>query len=106
MHKYRMLIYKAGATIEIVKCYALRKEKRKMAGDGKKKTPEEIREANRRQAEKKLERLINANFRPGDLHTILTYTREMRPDRQTAQKRLENFLDWMRTRYRKMGERV
>lgn len=103
MHKYRMLIYRAGATIDIVKCYAIRKKKED-GGGWKKKTPEEIQEANRRQAAKKLERLINANFRPGDLHTTLTYTREMRPDKQTAQNRLKNFLDWMRTRYRKVGK--
>lgn len=104
MHKYRMLIYRAGATIDIVKCYAIRK-KREDGGGWKKKTPEEIQEANRRQAAKKLERLINANFRPGDLHTTLTYTREMRPDKQEAQRRLGNFLDWMRTRYRKIGKK-
>lgn len=103
MVKYRMLIYRAGATIDIVKCYTSRVRK----GDGvgwKKKTPEEIQEANRRQAEKKLNRLINANFRPGDLHVILTYTKENRPDQKEAQKRLKWFLDTMRKRYRKIGK--
>lgn len=105
MHKYRMITYRCGAVVEIVKCYALRQRKgQERDPNVKKKTREEIQEANRRQAAKNLERLINANFRPGDLHTTLTYTREMRPDKQTAQNRLKNFLDWMRTRYRKIGK--
>ena len=86
MHKYRMITYRCGAVVEIVKCYALRQRKgQERDPNVKKKTREEIQEANRRQAAKNLERLINANFRPGDLHTTLTYTREMRPDKQTAQ---------------------
>lgn len=77
MHKYRMLTYRCGAVVEIVKCYALRQRKgQERDPNVKKKTLEEIQEANRRQAAKKLARLINANFRPGDLHVILTYKRD------------------------------
>lgn len=103
MHKYRMLTYRCGAVVEIVKCYALRQRKGQQRDPNvKKKTLEEIQEANRRQAAKKLARLINANFRPGDLHVTLTYKREMRPDSDEGQKRLKRFLDAMRRRYRKI----
>ena len=45
----------------------------------KKKTKEEIREANARQAARKLMRKVNANFRPGDWHVVLTYPKGERP---------------------------
>lgn len=103
MHKYRLLEYRAGATIEIVKCYAMRQRKGQERDPSyKKKTREEMQEANRRQAAKKLARLINANFRPGDLHVILTYVREKRPMPKEAQDKLKHFLDAMRKKYHKV----
>ncbi len=99
--------YKAGATKEIINCYP--KGYRKGADREipiRKKTKEEIREANRRQATRELERLMNANFRPGDLHVVLTYRKEIRPSPKKARKELKNFLDRMRGRYRKHGQEL
>ena len=105
MHRYRMITHRCGAVVEVTKCYAFRMRKgHERDTNYKTKTAEESREANRRQAAKKLERLINANFRPGDLHVILTYIREKRPEAKEVQKRLKNFLSAMRTWYRKRGK--
>ena len=67
MHRYKQIEYKAGATIEIVKCIP-RKYRGGKGTPRAKKTREEIQEANMRQAARKLARKINANFRPGDWH--------------------------------------
>ena len=96
---YRRIIYKAGATREIINCYprGMRQGvERIMLG---KKTSEEIQEANRRQARRKLERLINANFRPGDWHITLTYRGKASPSPEAAKKELTNLLPevWIRT---------
>lgn len=102
MHRYRQIEYRAGATVEIVKC--IPKEFRKGAlRDKTKKSKEDINKANMNQAARKLARKINANFRPGDLHVILTYRKEDRPDRKQAQKNISKFLADMRERYRKAG---
>lgn len=102
MHKYRLLVYKCGAAVEIVRCYTRKMRRDPERGPTKKKTLEEIQEANRKQAVKKLTRLINANFKPGDLHVVLTYMREKRPIPAETQKKLKNFLDAMRYRYKKI----
>lgn len=68
-----------------------------------KKTSEEIQEANRRQARRKLERLMNANFRPGDWHVTLTYRGKVSPTPEIAKKELKNFLERLRGRFRKFG---
>ena len=75
MHRYKQIEYKAGATIEVIKCIPRGCRKGADRGLGRKKTPEEMREANLRQAARKLARKINANFRPGDWHiTPVSYT--------------------------------
>lgn len=103
MHKYKQIEYKAGMTIEIIKC--IPRESRGGAHREKtvKKTPEEIREANMRQAARKLARKINANFRPGDWHVTLTYRKEDRPDPKTAQAHLKKFLSELRKAYKRCG---
>ena len=100
MHKYRQIEYKAGATIEIIKCIPWSCRQGAQKGE-KKKSREEIRKANMVQAARKLTRKLNANFRPGDWHVILTYKDV--PDVQTAKKYLDKFLQRLRTAYRKMA---
>lgn len=60
-----------------------------------------VREYNRRMAERNLSMLLNHNFKPGDMHIVLTY-REA-PNAETAKKDLKNFLDRLRRAYRKVG---
>ena len=50
----------------------------------RKRTPEEIKRQNERNKRRKVQRLIMANFSEGDLHVILTYTKDRRPE--TAEK--------------------
>lgn len=69
----------------------------------KKATPEEIRAGNERNARKKLRRLINTNFGPGDIHLVLTYQKELRPTPEEAKKILRNFRDKLARRYKKNG---
>lgn len=103
MHRYKQIEYHAGATIEVIKCIPRGGRKGIPRGPSRKKTPEEIRRANMRQAARRLARKINANFRPGDLHITLTYKKENRPDAKEAKKRISAFLDKMRSRYQRRG---
>lgn len=98
MHRYKQIEYKAGITIEIIKCIpkGCRKGQRRT-------TPEEIEKSNMRQAARKLARKINANFRPGDWHVVLTYKRTGRPSPEQAQKNIEKLLDGLRDRYKRNG---
>lgn len=98
MYRYKQIEYKAGITIEVIKCLpkGCRKGQRKT-------TPEEIAESNMRQAARKLTRKINANFRPGDWHVVLTYRRDGRPSPEQAQKNIKKLIDGLRERYQRMG---
>lgn len=62
----------------------------------------EQQEINTRQARKKLIRLINANFGPGDCFITLTYAREP-PDMAQAAKDLKNYLRRVRYYQKKQG---
>lgn len=71
-----------------------KREKKKRA------TKEEIQKQNQRNAEKKLRRIINANFAVDDLHIVLTYRKEHRPSPGEAKKELRNFFERVRRAYR------
>lgn len=104
MYRYKLIEYKAGATIEVIKCIPKSERKGYSGVRGKKvkKTKEEMQEANMRQAARKLAIKINANFKPGDWHLILTY-KDPKPDRKQAQKNIGDFLSKLRKEYRKIG---
>ena len=70
----------------------------------KKATPEQIRKQNQMNKEKKLRRLIKANFFPLDLWCTLKYPRGVRPPLERVRKDIKNFLDKMRTGRKKKGE--
>ena len=105
MHRYRQIEIICGAALEVIKCHprGMRKGTKRQSVQ---KTPEAIREANMRQSARHLARLINANFRPGDLHVILTYRKENRPDRQQAKDNLDKFREAMRRKYKKAGKEL
>lgn len=98
MHRHKQIEYKAGATIEVIKCIP----KGCRAGE-RKSTPEEIAESNMRQAARKLARKINANFKPGDWHVVLMYKRDRRPDQKQAQKIIKKLIEGLRDLYKKNG---
>ncbi len=101
MREYKQITYWAGAVAEIVKY--IPKGSRKGVARGPKKTKEEIQEANRKQAARRLARKINANFKPGDLHVTLTYRKEGRPTPEEAREILRKFLGKLRKEYKKHG---
>ena len=103
MHRYKQIEYKAGITIEIIKCIPIGCRKGERRGPVEKKTKQEIRDANARQAARKLTRKINANFKPGDWHVVLTYLKGERPDPERARKDIKTFLRKLRDEYKKHG---
>lgn len=98
MHRYKQIEYKAGATIEVIKCIP----KGCRAGE-RRTTPEEMKMSNMRQAARKLARKINANFKPGDWHVVLMYKKDNRPDLKQAQKNMKKLIDGLRDLYKKNG---
>jgi len=70
----------------------------------RKATPEEIRAGNERNARKRLRRLINTNFGPGDIHLVLTYQKELRPTPEESKRILRNFKDALGRRFKKQGK--
>ena len=70
-------ITKAGKTIEIERYFTSRYHKPGIKrGDKVKPTGEQQKKVNKRQAERNLRILINANFGYGDYHLVLDYIRE------------------------------
>ncbi len=73
-------------------------------GAKRKRTPEDIERQNRANREKKVQRLILANFREGDWHLILSYRKDRRPGSfKEAKEQVRKFLEDMRKAYRKAG---
>jgi len=73
---YNRTIYRAGDTIEVMNYYGRGRHPEGMKRQSTSKTPEQIARANRNQQIKKLNRIINANFKKGDMYYTLTYKRE------------------------------
>ncbi|MCD8286183.1 MAG: hypothetical protein LUD50_03025 [Clostridia bacterium] len=68
-------------------------------------TPEDIARQNQRNKERKVQRLILANFHEGDWHLILSYRKDERPDSmEAAKKDVQKFLQQMRRAYKKAGK--
>lgn len=67
-------------------------------------TPEQIKKNNRKVREKKMRRLIKANFSEGDLWTTLKYSAGTRKNVEEVQKDLSKFLRQLRGKYKKQDE--
>lgn len=73
-------------------------------GPRRKRTPEDIERQNKTNREKKVQRLILANFHEGDWHLVLKYKKELRPESLAeAKKQVQKFLADMRKAYKKAG---
>lgn len=73
-------------------------------GPRRKRTPEDIERQNKTNREKKVQRLILANFHEGDWHLVLKYKKELRPGSLAeAKKQVQKFLADMRKAYKKAG---
>ena len=67
-------------------------------------TPKEVQDNNDRIAIRKLARVINANFGPGDYHVVLTDAKGMSEEEAIKERQL--FLRRMRREYRKAGSEM
>ncbi|MBQ4050226.1 MAG: hypothetical protein IJD13_01215 [Oscillospiraceae bacterium] len=94
----------AGKTMEIEKYLCCPKPHHRK-GPRVNPTSEQMERVNERNAAKTLRRLINANFREGDLHLVLTY-RGTPPDPETAKDNLRRFLRKMRKLYAAAGQEL
>lgn len=81
--------------------YGAKGEKRQ---EKKKATPKQIKEQNQRNKEKKVRRLLKANFLPGDLWATLTYQKETRKPLEEVMKDFKRFTRKLRAAYKKMGK--
>lgn len=101
-------VTEAGRTIEIERYYSARYNKKGASHIEKQKpTKEAQKRINDKQAEKKLRRLINANFSYGDYHLVLDYIRDPRkPDRTKDEMKKDAavFLRECRNQYKKAGK--
>ena len=97
---YVEAITKAGMTIEVERYYTNRYGQRgQRRGDKVKPTPEEMLRINNKIAEKKLRRILNANFEPGDYHLVLSYAKARgEPNRgpESMKVDIRNFLKNLR----------
>lgn len=98
---YIQKTYIAGKTIEIEKTYSKRYGKKIQRGENRNPTPEAVKKQNAKLAEDKLRRLLNHNFSYKDIHLVLTYKREQRPDPAEAKQQLSKFLRKLRNEYSK-----
>lgn len=80
--------------------YGAKGEKR---GKRKKATPEAIKKQNQRNKEKRMRRLIEANFQEGDLWMTLKYPKGYRSDAEKVKADLKAFIDSMRRKYKAKG---
>lgn len=81
--------------------YGAKGEKR---GKRKKATPEQIRKQNQINREKRMRRLIKANFLPDDMWNTLKYPEGTRKSVEELKKDLKDFLVDLRKEYKKRGE--
>lgn len=65
---------------------------------------EQAKKKNRKQRARYIQRLILTNFKPGDLHVILQYPKEARPETfEEGKERLRSFLKRIRKYYKQRG---
>lgn len=105
-HLYLKKEIRHGNVIEKIKYTNGRFGIKKKNGPAMGTTPPEQKEWQRRQDERKIWRLMNENFGPGDLWTTLTYPAKCRPPSEAVQKNIRNFLDRLRRLYKKMGKEL
>lgn len=75
---YFKTIWVCGRTIEVHKGYSKRVQKHESRNPREQLTPEEVEKINEKNAENRLRRLLNANFKGNDYHLQMTYKKENR----------------------------
>lgn len=104
---YVKQVCKAGRTKEYEFYYSYRYDQK---GGSRRKKEERTKEAqkkvNRRQAERKLTWILNANFSGEDDYLTLSYRKEERPDKETLRKDVRSLLKHMRKEWRERGKEL
>lgn len=105
---YIKSICKAGKTIEVAAYYTRRyKPKDGRRGKKERETTEKQQQINDRQLEKKLTRIINANFDGDSWYITLTYKTENRPkDAEELKRHIREFLKKLRKVYKQEGREL
>ena len=98
--------YIAGKTIIIEKGYRTEYQAGSRRKNKENVSKEAVKNNNEKMAIKKLTLLMNANFKIGDLHLVLTYRKEDRPHPEEARKNLEKFIRKLRALYRKENKEL
>ena len=107
MAGYIKATYRAGPVTVVERYYSPRYGVRAGRGQREKPTPERVAEVNERRSEFKLWLTLLENFRPGDLHLVLTYRRENRPeDKSLLKKDMQAFLRKCRAVYKRQGKEL
>lgn len=96
----------SGRVHEYVKSYTKYEGSHKRREKRAAKTTEQMEKENYRNAVKKLTRILNCNFRDGDLWVTLTYRKDKRPDPAVAKKQFGNFIKRLRYRFNKKREKL
>lgn len=100
-YNYRVKTIRSGELVE-VEIYPVYTGGRRMPQKSRGETSEAMKKINRKNAEKKFIRLINANFGKDDLHITLTHEGEL-PTRERAEKDVKNFIARLKYRWKKQG---
>lgn len=99
---YFKTMIKAGKTIEVYKSFTKRAEGKVERGQREQITPEDMEKINQDNAERKLTRLINANFGEGDYFITLTYQKDKRQTPKESKKAIKDLIDQIRKKYKKL----
>lgn len=101
---YLKVVCKIRDKVEVAKHYDLRSGAPGMPRvKKKKKTPEEMEAQNRWRRRRKIRRLIEANFKPGDWHVVLACRKGEKLSAEEARKRIRKYRDRLKAAYRKAG---
>ena len=100
---YLQKTYTAGLTVEVSKTYSARWGKHITRGMRINDTPEAVKRYNDKMAEREIIRVVNANFKTGDIYLTLTYRRGGRPSPEVAAKQLKNYIKAVRRKYKRAG---
>lgn len=69
-------------------------------------TPEAVKRQNQRNKEKKMRRLIQANFKEGDLWMTLKYPKGHRSDAEEVKADIRAFIESLRRKFKKLNEEL
>lgn len=103
---YLKKVYYAGQTAEVQKTFTKRYGQNVSRGESVSRTPEAVKKYNEKMSYRELTRTINENFRPKDIHLVLTYRKGERPDPEQAKKDRDKILRALRKYFKDRGQEL